>query len=52
MMVHPVLATGPHLGRTQAVMGHTKTCRVGRFMGYVETERGGVEWRGWPGWAQ
>jgi hypothetical protein len=26
--------------------------RVGRFMGYVETERGAVEWRGWPGQAR
>jgi hypothetical protein len=51
-MVHPVLAIGPRLGRTLAALGHVKIGRVGRFMGCVETERGGVEWRGWPGRAR
>jgi hypothetical protein len=30
-------------------LGSGRFGRVGRFVGCVETERGGVEWRGWPG---
>jgi hypothetical protein len=33
-------------------LGSGRFGQVGRFMGCAETERGGVEWRGWPGRAR
>jgi hypothetical protein len=33
-------------------LGSGRFGRLGRFVRCVETERGGVEWRGWPGRAQ